>query len=98
MISHFRGRWPDEAVPPEVPVWLHYEVDVASDVVLRSVEVFADGRSERNSVELEARDGFPCLSIVHGPFMQVVADAGLEPIDAQDFEELWRRSADKTFR
>jgi len=82
-------------IPPDQPVWLHYEVDVVRDVVLRSVELFADGRSERNSVELEARDGFPCVSIVHGPFMQIVTDAGLELIDAEDFEELRRRSSDK---
>ena len=98
MMSHFRGRWPEKEIPPEEPVWLHYEVDVVRDAVLRSVELFADGRSERNSVELEARNGFPCVSIVHGPFMKVVAASGLEPIDAKDFEELWRRSSDRKFR
>ncbi len=95
MLNYFRGRWPEAVVPEGVPVWLYYEVDPHRDVVLRSVEIFADGRMERNSLALEARDGWACESIVHGPFMPVVAHAKLETTGAETFEALWELSMDK---
>jgi hypothetical protein len=36
--------------------WIYYEVDTVTDVVLRTVNVFADGRIERNSIALEERN------------------------------------------
>jgi len=95
MLNYFRGRWPDDKVPAGDPLWLHYEVDPTRDAVLRSVAIFEDGHLERNSIELEERDGFPCISIVHGPFMSVAAKAQLEPIRAPEFEKLWKRGEDK---
>jgi len=95
MLNYFRGRWPDDEVPAGEPLWSHYEVDPTLDVVLRSVEVFVDGHLERNSIELEERCGRPCVSIVHGPFMSVAAQAQLESIGAGDFEKLWERGVDK---
>ena len=95
MLNYSRGRWPDDEVPAGELLWLHYEVDPTRDVVLRSVEVFEDGHLERNSIELEGRDGLPCGSIVHGPFMSVAAQAQLEPVGAEDFEKLWERGVDK---
>jgi hypothetical protein len=94
-LHYYRGRWPEEDIPKDAPVWLLYEVDPVEDVVLRAVEVFADGHSERNSLELEARDGFPCLSVVEGAFMPTVAEAKLEKVTANHFEKLWQRSIDK---
>ena len=95
MLNYFRGRWPGDEVPTGEPLWLYYEVDPTRDAVLRSVEMFEDGRLGRNSLELEERDGHPCISIVHGPFMRVVAEAQLESIGAQEFEKLWERGVDK---
>ena len=95
MLNYFRGRWPEDEVPAGEPLWSHYEVDPTLDVVLRSVEVFEDGHLERNSIELEERCGRPCVSIAHGPFMFVAAQAQLESIVAGDFEKLWERGVDK---
>jgi hypothetical protein len=97
MLLYFRGRWPEEEVPPGEPTWLHYEVYPNEDAVLRAVEIFADGRSERSSLALESRDGFPCLSIVHGPFMEHVAEWPVRPMTAEEFERLWECSIDKPF-
>ena len=95
LLTYLRGRWPEDPIPEGCPVWLLYEVDAAQDVVLRSVELFADDRSERNSIELEARDGFPCVSVCHGPFIAAAIEAKLEPVTAEEFEALWQRSVDK---
>jgi len=53
-IECYRGRWPDPEVPPHEPTWLTTRI---ADVVLRTVNVFADGRIERNSIALEERKG-----------------------------------------
>jgi hypothetical protein len=92
MLIYFRGRWPDDEIPIGEPLWLYFEVDPALDVVLRTVDMFEDGHLVRNSIELEQRDGFPCVSIVHGPFLSFAAEAQLASIEAQEFEELWARS------
>jgi len=54
-IEYYGGRWPDPDVPPDEPTWLYYEVNTVADVVLRTVDIFADGRIERNSIALEER-------------------------------------------
>lgn len=94
---YFKGHWPEDEVPSDSPVWMYYEVEAAEDNVMRAVEIFADGRSERNSLALEARDGFPCISIVHGPFLEQVEDCGLGPASAEEFERVWQSSTDKPF-
>ncbi len=98
MLNYFRGRWPGDEVPAGEPVWLHYEVDLTRDAVLRSVETFEDGHVERNSIELEEQGGLPCVSIVHGPFMSVAAKAQLESIGAEEFEKLWKHGVDKRLK
>ncbi len=95
MLSYYRGRWPDEQVPPDSPVWLHYEVDLVRDAVLRSVELFAGGYSQRNSLELEKRDGFPCISLWRDAAAALIVESKLESISAGEFEELWQKSVDK---
>ena len=35
MLDYYRGRWPDEEIPPGEPEWFLYEVDPARDAVLR---------------------------------------------------------------
>jgi len=93
-IECYRGRWPDPDVPLGEPTWLYYEIDTVADVVLRTVDVFADGRIERNSIALEERKGDRCPSLVEGPFMDTVRSAPLDPIPAVEFEELWQRGRD----
>jgi hypothetical protein len=89
MIVYFRGRWPDSKVPDGGPLWLYYEVDDEADIVLRTVDVFQDGRIERNSIELEQRNGDICTSLVDGPFIETVQQAGLQPTTHDAFEGLW---------
>jgi hypothetical protein len=95
MLNYYRGRWPDDPVPPDSPIWLHYEVDLDRDAVLRSVELFAGGYSERNSLELEERDGFPCISLWSDAAAPSIVESKLELISAGEFEELWKKSVDK---
>jgi hypothetical protein len=91
---YYRGPWPDKIVPDGQPQWLLYEVDEASDDVLRSVEIFPDGHITRNSVELEQRNGHDCQSLIDVGWHEGVAEANLEKISAETFEELYRRGAD----
>lgn len=96
-LTYYRGRWPHEIVPKGSPLWLLYEVDEAADDVLRSVEVFPDGRITRNSIELEQRNGDHCPSLIDVGWHEGVAEAKLEKISAETFEELYRRGADTPF-
>jgi hypothetical protein len=95
MIAYYRGRWPEAEVPEGEPLWLYYEVDTEKDVVLRTVEVYPDGRIERNSIALEERNGASCPSLVDGPFMVLVQRVPLEEIKRDVFEVLWVRGRDK---
>jgi hypothetical protein len=76
---------------------MYFEVDTVADVVLRRVDVFADGRIERNSIALEERKGDRCGSLVDGPFMETVRSVPLDLISAVEFEELWPRGTDTPF-
>jgi hypothetical protein len=96
-IECYAGRWPDPEVPPDEPTWLYFEVDTVADVVLRTVDVFADGRIERNSIALEERKGDRCVSLVGGPFMETVRGVPLDQITALEFEDLWRQGTDTPF-
>ena len=96
-IAYYRLRWPDPDVPQDMPTWLYYEVDIVEDVVQRTVDVFADGRIERNSLALEERKGNICPSLVDGPFMETVQSEPHDLIPAVEFEELWRQGIDKPF-
>ena len=57
--------------------------------------MFEDGHLERNSVELERRNGGSCVSIVEEPFKSVADMAQLDAIEAAEFDKLWTRSVDK---
>jgi len=72
-------------------------VDTVADVVLRTVEVFADGRIERDSIALEERKGDKCPSLVEGPFMETVRNVPLDLIPAVEFEERWEGGTDTPF-
>lgn len=76
---------------------MYFEVDTVADVVLRTVNVFADGRIERNSIALEERKGDRCVSLVDGPFMETLPSSPLDLITAVEFEELWQRGTDTPF-
>ena len=96
-IECYGGRWSDPDVSPDEPTWIYYEVDTVADVVLRTVDVFADGRIERNSIALEERKGDRCPSLVEGPFIETVRSIPLDLITAIEFEELWQRGTDTPF-
>lgn len=95
--SYYRGRWPDEIIQEGEPLSLLYEVDEAADIVLRSVEVFADGHITRDSVELEQRNGDYCPSLFDGSWREGVADAKLERISVETFEEFYQQGVDVPF-
>jgi hypothetical protein len=96
-IEHYRGRWPDPDVPADEPTWSYYEVDVVADVVVRTVDVFADDRIERDSIALEERKGDRCPSLVENPFMETVRSVPLDPITPDEFEEVWQQGKDTPF-
>jgi len=96
-IENYRGRCPDADVPAGEPTWSYYEVDVIADVVVRTVDVFADGRTERDSIALEQRKRDSCPSLVEGPFMETVRSVPLDRITADEFEEVWRQGTDTPF-
>jgi hypothetical protein len=95
--EYFRARWPDAEVPPEEPLWLHYEIDSGADAVLRTVDVFADGRITRNSIELEQRHGDDCPSLIDCSLDEGFAGANLERIAREEFENLWEKGVDTPF-
>ena len=94
MLTYFEAPWPGTPVPEGEPVRFFYEVDEAADNVLRSVELYADGSLQRNSLQLEARDGWPCVSLWHGSFAELSVGIPLEPLLSSAFEEHWQRAVD----
>lgn len=95
--TYFRLRWPEPEVPKGYPSWLHYEIDKGNDSVRRSIEVFSDGRIERNSIEIEERDGKPCPSLT-----DVSLDVAFEHVrplvmSEDEFESLWQQGVDTPF-
>jgi hypothetical protein len=94
MLTHYQAPWPESPAPEGEPIRFFYEVDAVADIVLRSVELHADGSLQRNSLELEARDGWPCVSLWHGSFAELSVGVPLEPLSASTFEEYWRRAID----
>lgn len=90
-----RGRWPDSLVPEGEPLWLFYEVDRAADAVIRTVEVYPDGRITRNSIELEERNGDSCPSLIEGSLDFLIPN--VDEIAREAFEELWSKGVDTPF-
>jgi hypothetical protein len=96
-IRCYRARWSDPDVPPGEPTWLYYEVDTAAVVVLRTVDVFADGRIKRDSIALEERKGDRCSSLVDCSFIETMRSIPLDLIADIEFEKLWQRGTDTPF-
>lgn len=97
LLRHYRGRWPEPVVPPGEAEWGYYEVDPELDIVTRTVDLFADGQTQRNSIALEERNGVPCLSLVEGPFMETVRTVPLEAVAPEEFERLYQEAIDTPF-
>ena len=95
--DYYRGRWPQEQVPKGEPLWLFYEVDKVAGAVLRTVDVFPDGRIARNSVELEQRHGDECPSLIDCSLDDFFAVANLDEISREQFEEVWTNGVDTPF-
>jgi hypothetical protein len=93
----YRARWPDSEVPADSPLWLHYEVSRSADAVLRTVDVFEDGRVNRNSIEIEQRNGDDCPSLIDCSLIEGFADVDLEEMPRAAFEALWKRGVDTPF-
>jgi hypothetical protein len=96
-IRHYQCPYPDEQIPPDMPIRFFYEVDVDADNVLRSVEIFADGSIARNSLEIEARHGQRWMSLSDGPFIENLEDIGLSACSADEFENAWANGKDTPF-
>lgn len=96
-LQYFRGRWPDEIVPDGEAEWCLYEISREKDAVLRTVELFADGRITRNSIEIEQRHGDACPSLIDTSLDDGFAGADLIEIDQATFEDYWRRGTDTPF-
>ena len=92
--QYYRLRWPDAEVPAEAPLWLHYEISQMADAVLRTVEVFEDGRVTRNSIEIEQRHGDHCPSLIDTSLSDGFEGLDLEEMLPSVFEDLWGRGVD----
>lgn len=96
---YVKCRWPEDPVPQGAPCWIFYEVREATDVVTRTVDLYADGTASRNSIQLAAREGPDFRppeyrSLVHGAFLEH-SRADLDPITASEFLRLWTTAIDK---
>ena len=96
-IRYYRARWPEVVVPEGEPSWFYYEVDHGSDVVTRAIEIFDSGTIKRNSLELEQRHGDHCLSLIGDSWSDLAANAVLEELPGEQFEELWLQGIDAPF-
>ena len=84
-------------LPVDLPLSYFYEIDHGADVVLRLAEVSSDGRTIRDSLDLEQRNGDLCPSLVDQPLAVAFADAPLEEITAAAFKILWQQGEDCPF-
>jgi hypothetical protein len=93
-LSYYRLPWPEKVIPDGAPRMFFYEVDVEADLVLRWVEIFPDGRIERNSVELEQANGDTSPSLFEHPWSERDADIEIHEIQVDDFEGEWTEGKD----
>jgi hypothetical protein len=96
-LEYLRMRWPDPIVPEGEPEWLLYEISRGQDAVLRSVDLYADGRITRNSIEIEQRHGDHCPSLIDQSLDEGFGGVDLIPIERAEFEKLWALGIDKPF-
>ena len=94
---YYRAHWPGADAPADSPLWLHYEISKFADAVLRTVEVFENGRIARNSIELEQRNGDHCPSLIDCSLNEAFDGLEIEEMTRADFEALWERGADTPF-
>ena len=73
------------------------EIDFEADAVVRSVDIFPDGRVTRNSVALEQRNGDDCRSLIDTSLAAGLEDAPLEEITEAEFETWWIEGKDEPF-
>lgn len=96
-LQYFRGCWPDEVVPEGEAEWRLYEISRTQDAVLRTVDLYSDGRVTRNSIEIEQRHGDDCPSLIDTSLDDGFSDADLTAIDRDEFEQHWKRGTDEPF-
>ena len=94
---YFRLPWPELEVPAGEPSWLYYEIDKEKNAVRRSIEVFPDGRVARNSIEIEARDGRPCPSLIDTSLAEGFVNGQPVEMSQDEFEDLWQQGVDTPF-
>ena len=94
-LEYYRGRWPEEVTPDGEPELLLYAVDIETDCVLKTVDIYPDGRLERNNFELVARYGGEFTSLVEGSFKELTSDWDLDVIEEFEFVCLYEKSTDK---
>jgi hypothetical protein len=96
-LYYCRVRWPDAVVPEGEPQWLLYELDKHEDTVLRTVDIHADGKIFRNSVDLEQRNGDVCPSLIDTSIVEAFDGVEMETITSSEFEKLWLVGEDRPF-
>lgn len=96
-LRHVRARWPDHVIPPGEPEWLLYEFDEQADKVLRTVDVFPDGTRQRNSIEIEERDGRSCPSLIGDSIKVSFSGVQFEELAQDAFEAAWIGAEDTPF-
>lgn len=94
-LKHHKMRWPDHAIPAGEPTWLFCEVENKTDNVLRLVELFEDGASQRNSLALEGQKGSSVISLIPMSFIESIADHSYELITAEMFDDLYADATDR---
>lgn len=92
-----RVRWPDAVVPDGEPEWLLYEMDKQADTVLRTVDIYADGKVTRNSIDLEQRNGDVCPSLIDTSIVEAFEGVDLETITPSEFDKFWIVGEDRPF-
>lgn len=91
--TYFGLPWPEPDLPAGAPEWMYYEIDEAQDAVSRSIEVFPDGRIERNSIEIEERRG-DCPSLIDVSLQEGFEGTEPREMSQDDFEKLWLNGVD----
>ena len=92
-IRYFHGPWPEKPVPDGEPAHLFYEVDVHGTVP-RVVERYADGHSQRNSLELDGGPWGEVPSLVDMDWEQAIDGFAVEEISREAFEREWALADD----
>lgn len=93
--TYYCARWPEADVPADSPIWMHYEIDRSADAVLRTIEIFEDGRVTRNGIDLEQRNGDHCPSLIDCSLSEGFDGVEMKPMSHAEFEALWAKGVDK---